>query len=42
MIKVAEFVAKSAGFDQMVANNIGTEHSAIWQTAQVTLRFLKL
>ena len=36
MIKVAEFVAKNASFAQMVANIIGTEYSAIWQTAQVT------
>ena len=36
------FVAKNASFAQMVANIIGTEHSAIWRTAQVTLRFHKL
>jgi len=42
VIKVAEFVAKNASFAQMVANIIGTEHSAIWWTAQVTLRFHKL
>ena len=36
MIKVAEFVAKNASFGQIVANIIGTEYSAIWQTAQVT------
>ena len=36
MIKLAEFVAKNASFAQMVANIIGTEHSAILRTAQVT------
>ena len=33
---MAEFVAKNASFAQMVANIIGTEHSAILRTAQVT------
>jgi len=36
------FVAKNGKFAQMVANIIGTEHSAIWRAAQVTLRFHKL
>ena len=35
-------LAKNSIFAQIGDNIIGTEHSAIWRTAQVTLRFHKL